>query len=350
MSWMGVITNAGQELLNTWASGGHTLTIEGVTVGTGFRNISEMEEATALVSEVADASLIGTREIDNATQFRIQISAAPVTSYIAHEIGIWAHVDDGSRTLLALHQDRMTGVNIPSVDESPNFSFVLYAVHAFRNDGTMTVNIDASAYITATVFNEAISEIKAKALNEHTEVVTGLQAGAVSAWTGNLTAKSLTAGKSILYVMPYGSAKGKATLNLVLADGTATGAKTVKGLHGNAIASAYPEGAVLHMIYDGTNWIVLDGPERVYRKAQRFTAGTTFADNKISFDPTGFFAESALDGKILEVYFNGLKLIPEIDFNYAADFDAGTLAITLLGDMAGITTGAKDTIEMILRK
>ena len=160
MSWMGVITNAGQELLNTWASGGHTLTIEGATVGDEYRAVSEMVEATALVNEVATASLIGTKEVDNATQFKISITAAQ-TSYIAHEIGIWAHVDNGERTLLAYHQDRMTGVNIPSISESPDFAFVLYAVHAFRNDGTMTVNIDQSAYVANEIFQDAIADINA---------------------------------------------------------------------------------------------------------------------------------------------------------------------------------------------
>lgn len=160
MSWMGVITNAGQELLNTWASGGHTLTIEGVTVGDEYRAVSEMVEATALVHEVATASLIGTKEVDSATQFKISIAAAQ-TSYIAHEVGIWAHVDNGERTLLAYHQDRMTGVNIPSISESPEFAFVLYAVHAFRNDGTMTVNIDQSAYVANEIFQDAIADINA---------------------------------------------------------------------------------------------------------------------------------------------------------------------------------------------
>lgn len=160
MSWMGVITNAGQELLNTWASGGHTLTIEGVTVGDEYRAVSEMVEATALVHEVATASLIGTKEVDSATQFKISIAAAQ-TSYIAHEIGIWAHVDNGERTLLAYHQDRMTGVNIPSISESPDFAFVLYAVHAFRNDGTMTVNIDQSAYVANEIFQDTIADINA---------------------------------------------------------------------------------------------------------------------------------------------------------------------------------------------
>ena len=160
MSWMGVITNAGQELLNTWASGGHTLTIEGATVGDDYRAVSEMVEATALVNEVATASLIGTKEVDNATQFKISITAAQ-TSYIAHEIGIWAHVDNGERTLLAYHQDRMTGVNIPSISESPDFAFVLYAVHAFRNDGTMTVNIDQSAYVANEIFQDTIADINA---------------------------------------------------------------------------------------------------------------------------------------------------------------------------------------------
>lgn len=158
MSWMGVITNAGQELLNTWASGGHTLTIEGATVGDEYRAVSEMVEATTLVNEVATASLIGTKEVDNATQFKISITAAQ-TSYIAHEIGIWAHVDNGERTLLAYHQDRMTGVNIPSISESPDFAFVLYAVHAFRNDGTMTVNIDQSAYVANGIFQDTIADI-----------------------------------------------------------------------------------------------------------------------------------------------------------------------------------------------
>lgn len=167
MSWMGVITDAGQELLNQWASGNHTMTIEGATVGTGYRATADMEAATALVNEVGNASLIGTREMDDATQFRIQLSAAATTSYTAHEIGIWAHVDDGESTLLALHQDSGTGVYVPTVSESPNFAFVLYAVHAFRNDGTITIEIDQSAYVTNETLNTALSAMDAEKLDNN---------------------------------------------------------------------------------------------------------------------------------------------------------------------------------------
>ena len=94
-----------------------------------------------------------------------------------------------------------------------------------------------------------------------TEAVTATQAAATNVWTGELDASGLAPGKSILYTMPDGSTAGAATLELTLADGTTTGAKAVKTLTGANAAPAYQAGSILHMVYDGTNWTILNRPE-----------------------------------------------------------------------------------------
>lgn len=165
MSWMGVITNAGQSLLDQWLVGEHTLTILGATVGSGITPAVNMRSAAALANEEDDASIVGTEENNGATKFKVQVSGAPATAYVAHEIGIWAKLDNGERTLLALHQDADTGVAIPKKADAPNFAFMLYAIHNIDNDGTLVVNIDETAFVSTGTFNSAISTLNTEKLD-----------------------------------------------------------------------------------------------------------------------------------------------------------------------------------------
>ena len=141
MSWIGVITNAGAAILAHWAAGGHTMTIDRASVGSGCIPAVNMRVATALANEIDDAEIVSAEEVDSGTQFRIRVLPAESQSYVAHEIGIWGHIDNGTSQLIAYHEDSEAGVQIPARDNMPTFYFDLYCVHAIGNDGTININI-----------------------------------------------------------------------------------------------------------------------------------------------------------------------------------------------------------------
>ena len=159
MGWIGVITNAGDSLLARWLTGSHTLTIDGATVGKGQIPEANMRRAVALNEEVTSASIIGYETVEttdeagnisSGTKFKIQVGPATtaIGSYTCREIGIWAHLDEESPVLLALHQNS-DGVRIPLVTVSPNFAFGLHCVHAISNaEGDLNIVIDGGAYVT----------------------------------------------------------------------------------------------------------------------------------------------------------------------------------------------------------
>lgn len=159
MGWIGVITNIGQELLEQWSTGLHTLTIDGAKVGSGTTPEANMRIATALVNEEDDASIVSAVAVTGGTKFKIQVGPAASTGYTAKEIGIFAHIDSDAPVLLALHQDANGGVVVPTIAESPDFAFSLYALHAISNTGSITINIDTSAYVTTSTFNDGIDAI-----------------------------------------------------------------------------------------------------------------------------------------------------------------------------------------------
>lgn len=148
MSWIGVITNAGQAVLERWSSGDHTLTIDGATVGGGYVEEANMRIATDLAHTEDSASIVRAEEITDGTRFKVQIGAAETTAYTAHEVGLWAHLDDENSVLLSLHQDATGGIPVPAQSVSPDFAFSMYIVHAIVNDGSLSITVDTSAYVS----------------------------------------------------------------------------------------------------------------------------------------------------------------------------------------------------------
>lgn len=173
MSWTGVITNAGQALLNAWALGGHTLTIDGATVGSGYVAAANMRLATSLSSEKDDASIVRNEEVSGGIRFKIQVGAINGDAYTAHEIGLWGHLDDEeSSTLIALHQDPDSGISVPTKTEMPDFAFAIYLVHAISNDGTLTITINHDAYASVSDLDEATDELEAEITSNQVLMIT----------------------------------------------------------------------------------------------------------------------------------------------------------------------------------
>lgn len=157
MGWIGVVTNAGNALLAAWAGGSETLYITKATVGSGYVPDANMRTQTALQSEKDTAAIVDNKPVGT-TGRRIRVRVGPHASaaYTAHEIGIWAKLGaNGTETLLQLHQDKDDGIAVPLASTSPEFLFDLNAVLTVSNDGSLTVNISTTVYVSNKDFTDA---------------------------------------------------------------------------------------------------------------------------------------------------------------------------------------------------
>ena len=163
MVWIAVVTNAGRALLDQFSAGGHTLELDGATVGSGVVAEANLRIQTALTDEEDTASIIDAKAVSGGTKYKVQVgpASASVGAYTAHQIGIWAHIDSGSTALLMLAQDAEIGVSVPLKSISPNFAFGLYLTMAVDNTEGLTVNIDETAYVTVGTMNAALAAQKA---------------------------------------------------------------------------------------------------------------------------------------------------------------------------------------------
>ncbi len=157
MGWIGVVTNAGNALLAAWAGGSETLYITKATVGSGYVPDANMRTQTALQSQKDTAAIVDNKPVGTTgRRIRVRVGPHASTAYTAHEIGIWAKLGaNGTETLLQLHQDKDTGIDVPLASASPEFLFDLNAVLTVSNNGSLVVNIDTLVYVSNYDFEAA---------------------------------------------------------------------------------------------------------------------------------------------------------------------------------------------------
>ena len=154
--WTGVVTNAGIALLAQWAAGG-SLEIDGASAGTGTVPTAQLMSCTNVSGESHALSIIGYKTIEQGIKYLVQFTAA-ATAYVAMQVGIWARLNDGARTLIAIYQaDSNSGISVPSVSELRDFAFTFGATVMMDNTGDLTVNIDESAWVTHRTMQEYLA-------------------------------------------------------------------------------------------------------------------------------------------------------------------------------------------------
>ena len=159
-NWVGVVTNAGAELLSAWAEGS-TLSVYAATAGTGTVAEASLAAQTALTNQKQSVSIISKSVADDADGLKIQVQiTAPTTAYTLNQIGLWAKVDNGAGKLLALYQNS-DGISIPTASASPDFAYTFYGYISVSNAGSISVTIDTSATATMSAVQAAIAEATA---------------------------------------------------------------------------------------------------------------------------------------------------------------------------------------------
>lgn len=194
-TWNGVITNAGNSLLNEWVNE-KTLNFDSAAAGQGTVAAAAMMAQTALVNEKQTASLLGGERVSSGIRLKLRI-AAPNTAYTLNQFRVSASVDGGASAMIALFQLEQ-GVPIPSKTESPDFVYTFYALISCSNTGTWTVTVDTSACVTQSDMSAAITEaVKTK---QDKIMVKGLLLG-----DGNGNISAAVAGKNYGYPLATGS-------------------------------------------------------------------------------------------------------------------------------------------------
>lgn len=165
MGWVGRITNAGVDMIHSFAAGGHTLNITRASVGSGTVPEADLRVQTAVTNEKMDASIItsSVTGVFDFVKYAIQVGPATfaVGAFTAHQIGLWATLDDDTEeTLLVLVQDSDTGVSVPEETASPKFAFCMYVVVPITDSDNIVVNIDSSAYVDMLTLEQMLDEIK----------------------------------------------------------------------------------------------------------------------------------------------------------------------------------------------
>ncbi len=194
--WTGAVTNVGVALLKKWATGG-TLTITKAQSGSGYVNTSQLAAQAALTNPVQTLTITGYQTGDAGVTYRVQILAHTV-EYTLRQIGIFAKLDTGAETLIAIFEDE-TGLTIPSSTDAADFVFSFSATVQMSNTGSLTVNVDTSALVSRSEMEAYVAEALAgvdiseltEHINDHTNPhqVTYTQTGAAAAqhYHGNLT-------------------------------------------------------------------------------------------------------------------------------------------------------------------
>ena len=194
--WQGAVTNVGVALLKKWATGG-TLTITKAQSGSGYVAASQLAAQAALTNPVQALTITGYQTGDTGVTYRVQILAHTV-EYTLRQIGIFAKLDTGAETLIAIFEDE-TGLTIPSSADVSDFVFSFSATVQMSNAGSLTVNMDTSALVSRSEMEayvaEALANVDIPALNEHIankqnpHEVTYAQTGAAAAqhYHGNMT-------------------------------------------------------------------------------------------------------------------------------------------------------------------
>ena len=194
-TWNGVITNAGNSLLNEWVNE-KTLNFDSAAAGQGTVAAAAMMAQTALVNEKQTASLLGGERVSSGIRLKLRI-AAPNTAYTLNQFRVSASVDGGASAMIALFQLEQ-GVPIPSKTESPDFVYTFYALISCSNTGTWTMTVDTSACVTQSDMSAAITEaVKTK---QDKIMVKGLLLG-----DGNGNISAAVAGKDYGYPLATGS-------------------------------------------------------------------------------------------------------------------------------------------------
>ena len=115
------------------------------------------------------------------------------------------------------------------------------------------VNIAGAAIFTSGRLSENSLNNAYASASDAVEYIVGTQTAATGSWTGVTKDKTLVAGKTISYKLPY-AGSGNASLQLKDAAGNNVGGNVAVYTNTTRVSTHFGAGAVINMTYDGSYW------------------------------------------------------------------------------------------------
>ena len=173
MAWSGIITNAGQEMLNQVATGEYTLHIVRAEVGSGYRQADALPDATGLSVKMDDASIVARETTESGVRIKMSVYASQTTSYYAREFGLYANLTNGQVKLFMIFQDDGNNVRVPLSIRPMDFIFTLCVDLVLTNTDGLEVEIESGVYATLSMVNGMFSALQATAATMNTGLISG---------------------------------------------------------------------------------------------------------------------------------------------------------------------------------
>lgn len=156
--WTGRVTSGGRALFAEWASG-KIITITRAAAGPQRYDQSALYECTDLLQKTQDLKITTVTKDRGGVEVNLRFTAADQT-YFAAQIGIWAKLDDGDETMIAIYQTDTSGIEIPSKDRLTDFVYTFHALISASVDAEYRVVVDATTLATKSDVNEVKYEIR----------------------------------------------------------------------------------------------------------------------------------------------------------------------------------------------
>ena len=147
MSWYGVLTDIGKTTIENFLVSGVEMNLNVAKLGTGTVPSADMRARTSLVNEVGTGDIVGKSGTNNGALVQVSISPAN-DRFILKEIGLFVTLADESEVMVAYYNNT-DGVEIPDVDDFPDFNYTVYCLLDLINSSDLAVEISTNAYLTS---------------------------------------------------------------------------------------------------------------------------------------------------------------------------------------------------------
>lgn len=141
MAWYGVITDAGKTAIEEHLAYGTSMNLNLVKTGTAVVPAANMRAMTDVSAQADTGSIIGKRGTANGAEIQISVQASE-TRYVMKEIGLFATLEDDRVVLIAYYNDDGIGIEIPAVDDFPDFNYILFCLLDIINSDDLTITMD----------------------------------------------------------------------------------------------------------------------------------------------------------------------------------------------------------------
>ena len=152
MAWVGVVTDAGANLLGNYANNGISLEVDSIVTGTGYVATDALRRArTELVSPAGTGSVVSKNSVSGGVQFGLQVGPNTGTDpYKMKEVGLIVNAEsDGTSTpVLFAYFNLEEGVDIPVAESFPDFLYFLSATLAIDNQTPFELEVDPDAFVS----------------------------------------------------------------------------------------------------------------------------------------------------------------------------------------------------------